>query len=315
MKSASLVAVVASMAALLSGGCARLASSTDLKADGSWSRKVKVARSSNIADANPTDKLEDMVHFDGSGWKTASRKEKSDEVYEATRFFGPGQGGGPDYTLGTKEKPAVACSIKWTPMGDGRYLYEETFTWKGDKEDAAKEKENREKMRPILEKELASMKPSKEQIDKMLDHMIDRLWTELMGPNKPKLFDIVLKPEETVRELRAVFYQQLLDDTRAAKLGASEDERKAAARRLAVGLVENSPFSDKTSPEPPTPGDDTKKKDLGPVQITSSLGFVGHVLETNGEVDPVDNRIYWSIISEAPQRGVVIFRAVVDTKS
>ena len=301
-------------AALVLGGCARLTSTTDLKPDGSWVRRVKIARSSAAAQANPEEKLSDTIVFEGDGWKTDSRSEKSDEVMEGTRSFAPGKTGGADYTLGVKGKPFVACNVKWTTMGDGKFLYEETFTWKAEKTDPAKEKENRDKLKGSVVKSLASMKLSEQQTEQMVDHLMDRLWNELMGPNKPKLFDIILKPEDTLRELRAVFFHQTLDELRAAKLGSNEDERKDAARALAKDIVENSPFADKTNPEPPSEEPDPKKKDLGPVQITSSLGFQGHVLETNGEIDPVDNRVYWSIISEAPQRGVVTFRALIDTK-
>lgn len=301
-------------AALALGGCARLTSGTDLKPDGSWSRHIKVARSAAASQASPEDKLSDMVKFSGDGWKTSSKTDKSDEVYEGTRSFTAGQAGGDDYTLGIKDKVVVLCDVKWTPQGDGKMLYEETFTWKGDAPDPAKEKENREKFRAGISKSLANMKLSPAQTDKMVEHLMDRLWTELMGPNKPKLFDIILKPEDTLRELRTIFFQQTLDELRANKLGATEDERKAAARTLAKDIVENNPFSDKTNPEPPTEPGDEKKKDLGPVQITSSLGFEGNVLETNGDIDPVDGRVYWSMISEACQRGKVTFRALIDTK-
>ncbi|MBX3112070.1 MAG: hypothetical protein KF857_08685 [Fimbriimonadaceae bacterium] len=300
--------------ALALGGCARLTAGTDLHPDGSWSRHVRVARSLAANQASPEDKITDLVKFSGPGWKTETKTEKSDEVYMGTRSFASGEPGGEDFTLGYKDKVAVSCAVKWTPQGDGKMLYEETYTWKGELPDQAKEKENRAKFKASVAKGLAALNLTDAQTDKLVDRLMDRLWAELMGPNKPRLFDLVLRPEETLRELRTAFFQQTLDELRADKLGSSESQRKDAARALAKDVIENSPFADKTEVEPPAGPPDEKEKKAGPMQVTSSLGFNGDVIETNGDVDIVDGRIYWSMISEACQRGKVTFRALIDTK-
>ncbi len=297
-------------------GCARLTGTTDLKPDGTWTRKVKISRSNA---ANQTgqvqDKLDDMVKFAGSGWQTSTRVEKSDEVYEGTRTMAADNKGGDDYVLGTKDKPTLACAIKWTPIGDGKVLYEETYTWKGDPPDQAKDKESRDKMKAGVAKALGDIKTSEQQLDKIVDNLVGRLWKEIMGPNDPKFFDLFVKPEETFRILRIDFYHQVLDDLRAANLGGDEATRQKAARAIAIAVIESGNLAGDQAIEPPGPPDQPEnKKDLGPVMIQSTLGFPGTVQESNGNVDPVDGRVYWSMVSEAPQRGTVIFRALIDTK-
>ncbi len=265
-----LVALIAlGMTALT--GCARSVVSTEVNADGTWKRTVKLYATAASKDAKdaaaPAGTLDDTFALPkGPGWKTTRAMDKSDkkddkkpapdqpampgmpgmnmEVYTATRTGALGETVTRDVALksGVGKDKAVEVTNEVTVhrLAPNRIEYREVVRWVGKEKPALKFSDM-----PIPDKEiLAEMKKelpaelvTPEKAKALMARFLPEMWHALFGPNDPlitEMFSAAFFPDAMKLKLQRRFgamFDRILADTYGNAL--SVERRHAIVRHMA----------------------------------------------------------------------------------
>jgi hypothetical protein len=347
-----LVALIAfAMTALT--GCVRSVVSTEINADGTWKRTVKLyatAPAKDAAkDAGPAaGTLDDTFALPkGPDWKTTRALDKKPddkkpgqeqagmpgmpggdmEVYTATRTCALGETVDHDIAIkggdGKNKAVEVANLVTVHRLAPNRIEYREVVRWIGKEKPALKfsdipipDKEMMAEMKKELPPELVTPEKAKALMQRMMPEM----WRVFFGPNDPLIadvFSIAFFPDAMKIKLQRRFgamFDKVLADTYGNEL--SVKKRHAIVRHMVdnqTDFVQNS-MQKKAAAGPPGlngQGGDAGGGDF--VSMTFSARLPGHIIETNGDADPITGDVYWIFYSPAVQAGEVEMHAVCET--
>lgn len=311
----------ASLLALLCG-CAKIGTTTDIKADGSFVRTVVYRGSAPSTDGftmGPT--LDDVIAPPrGAGWSFVREKDPknpAEQVLTATKSFAPGETLTDDLALkappkkdGPKNAPptfVLGNTVAVTKLPNGTVAYRETIRWRGPRprELAAPD--------PVFLAALSSAVPA---LDKAGQVAVEKrvhqsVWQALFGPGEPLIGLLMTHPELGEFRLKRRLSDSLLaalQDALGNKL--TDSERRTAVQKLVTTLTDD--VKDKTKKQVNAgPGGGSSNDDTL-VALLIKARFPGKVLQTNGELDPATGEVIWGLFSPAAAAGDVVLTAVCE---
>ena len=290
----------------LMAGCSRVAVTTEVKADGSWTRQdVFTQAKSGMTGAQLSDVF--TLPAQGAGW-TAKKAVTDKEVkYTASlKIKGPGQFGR-DILVRRKDKGPVLVSnnVVVREISPGRWQYTETLHWNGDKpaELTNPPAEAIASIKAALPASIATDANAKA----LATGLIRGLWGAMFGPGQSVLLQLMLQPDAAEH----VLMQRLgksIDPTLGETVGSrlTAEERRATVKRLIAAM--SAQAQAKGSPAPSGSSSASKAGTEMP-SMTFTLKPPGAILETNGESDEYANEVWWTLYPEAAALGDVVLKA------
>ncbi len=311
MRNVFAVATVA--AVVLVSGCARVKVTTELKANGSFTRTVEFtgqAKQEGEGGAMQMgSSLEDTFALpSGAGWKSRETKKDSDRVITVTKLFAAAGAAKGDLTI--KEgagKLLMSNDVMVKKAGPSRWEYTETLRYTGTPPDHALKPEALKQIREALPKALATDANAKALAEKAAALAVPVLF----GPGDPLLVIGIMHPELAQR--RAT---QRLGGMMIKALEEQFGDKLSVADRRAVALkLIDSTFSS-TRPSKPDPmaGPPTAGDKSGLIPLMFVLKGPGKLVSSNGEVDELTGEVYWALFPEAAVLKPVVLTAIWETK-
>ncbi len=308
---------------LLLSGCARIATNTEVKADGSFVRTVVYRGSAPSTDGftmGPS--LDDLIAPPRTpGWKVTRETDpksenKSELIVTATRAFAAGETLSDDLALKSPpKKDAPKGTVPTTTLGntlsvrtlpDGKLEYREVIRWRGTKPTKLATPD------PELMTLLAVTLPTLDKAGQatVTLHLQQSLWRALFGPGEPLLGLLITHSD--LGEFKLKKQLSIVVDTELkAALGEklSEAERRTAVQKIVATITDD--VKDKTKKQANAgPGGD--KNDDALVAILIKAKLPGKILQTNGEEDPATGEVVWGLFSQAAAAGDVVLTAVCE---
>jgi hypothetical protein len=301
MRLAPRLLVLAACVALASG-CARVATMSTVKADGSWTRIVKLrVPAADPMQPGPTPKLEDVfVLPTGGPWKVKRATVESEVVYTAERTVAKGETLKNDIVIkGGNKAPMgrlVVNEVTVKEIAPGKLEYREVLRWQGErpKEVLNPDAATLASIKGALPKALATDANARD-LGKILGK---EFWRMLMGPGEPLFTQLLTHPDLAERQMQRrmggvvnTALQQKFGDMLPA------EERLATTRKLVSAIIASSDTTSKakTKAEPnPMGGGDSAM-----VALAFTLKPPGKVVSTNGDWDEVMGEVFWALYSEA----------------
>lgn len=301
----ALKALVPALALLALGGCVRSTSLSEITPEGTVKRSLSVT----INDmSGGEEKAEDYLVLTNPGqWKTSVNNKPGTIEYKASRTMALGAQKAIEYRLtdGKKGKGKAKVEIHVHQVSEGVTEYTETWTWEGEGKGSLAGEVIAD-IKPLLAKHLTPLGASEAQVESAAQAMAREAVRTLMGPGEPLLMTVIGQPEEGIRQFRRRLYLGMADYITRSMPSVSEAKAKESAKAWALDLqtlLEKKQADSKTGEEPPTGGGQL-------VLAQSVVQGLGTVTDTNGIVDEVDGRVYWSMYLEACSNEPVVLRAV-----
>jgi hypothetical protein len=334
-------------------GCARSVVSTEVNADGTWKRTVKLYASAPAKDAMFSGgTLDDTFVLPKGPGITATRAlDKSDkmhgdkkagqeqpampampgadmEVYTATRTCALGETVTHDVAIkggqGKEKAVEVANLVTVQRIAPNRLEYREVVRWVGKTPGAFKSADmgmSDKELMAELKRDLPPELVTPESTKTLLNQMMPELSHLLFGPNDPLIADIfsmMFFPDAAKFKLQKRFgsmFDHILAVTYGDKLPV--ERRHAVVRKLIDNQTDflQDNVQKKTAGGPAGMAAAGGKGDSGDfVSMTYSLHLPGRIVETNGDADPISGDVNWIFYSPAVQAGEVEMRAVCETQ-
>lgn len=297
--------MVACAASLLLGGCVRSSSLSEITSTGAVNRSLTITVSdTGMSGENKTKPEDHLILTNPGAWKVSSSTKDMSTILTASRTMAPGAPKSVEYRLtdGKTGKAKVEVGLKTLPNGDQEYT--ETWTWEGEKETIASEIV--EDVSPILNKHLKPLGADDQKVAQATEFLSDLVIRIMMGPSDPMLMDIITQPEEGLRQFRRRIYLGLAEWIEKEVPNVDEAKAKATAKAWALdlqNLLQEKQTESTSQSNAPGSGGQL-------VTVQSAVKGLGQVVETNGLLDEVDDRIYWNMYLEACSNKPVVFRAV-----
>ncbi|MBB6053126.1 hypothetical protein [Armatimonas rosea] len=303
-------------------GCAKVGTTTDIKADGSFTRTVVYRGSAPSTDGftmGPT--LDDIVAPPRTpGWQVTRAKDPKNDselVLTATKAFAPGETLTDDLALKAPPKKDAPTStpptfvlgntVAVTKLPNGTIAYRETIRWRGPRPSELATPD------PTFLAALSSAVPA---LDKAGQVAVEKrvhqsVWQALFGPGEPLIGLLMTHPELGEFRLKRRLSDSLLaalQDALGNKL--TEAERRAAVQKLVTSLTDD--VKDKTKKQVNAGPSGSGSSDDTLVALLIKARFPGKVLQTNGELDPATGEVIWGLFSQAAAAGDVVLTAVCE---
>lgn len=299
-------AVLILLALALLTGCAKSRITTEIKADGSWTRTSTFTGQTKKEGMQLGSTIEDtFVVPTGDAWKSHDERKGEDHTLTFERTLAAGDSLKGDLSIkGEVEgKLKLVNEVRVNRAGPRRFEYRETLHWSGDPpEMAAVKPENIAQIKAALPKELATDANATALATRVQSLFIPLLF----GPGEPLLAMGLIHPDLAERRARQRIGSVLLtalQDQFGDRLQPAE--RREVARRLIAAT-----FSYK--PPPPEPGARSSNNRY----LLTTLMFIvktpGRVVSSNGEVDELTGEVYWALFPEAASMKDVILTAVCE---
>ncbi len=329
-------------------GCSRSVVSTQINADGTWKRTVKlygpVAGPGNAPSGNSLDNT--FVLISDPRWQISRHKEQStqqgkagedagmgsplgqSEVFTAERMCKSGEQLTGDVAIRSHDSKTksveIANEVTVRPLAPNRLEYREVIRWVSKEKPPLKfsdfgggDEDFIEDMKKALPPALAT--PAKLHL--LEEKLLPEIWRIIFGPNDPflsEMFSMAIFPDAAEHKLQRRFgiaMDRALSETYGNAL--TEDQRHSIARRLTdrqTGLMKES-VDRKTAAGPPMGGTTSdNSKDNNMISMTFSVRLPGKIVETNGHADPIAGEVDWEFFSPAVQTGEVILHAISETR-
>jgi hypothetical protein len=296
-------------ASILLAGCARVATTTAIKADGSFSRKVVYT----VSLANPTSgstkpqKPEDLFKIpSGPGIKVdRTEDEKKGIVITTTREVAVGAPPLQDIALmSSKGKTLATSTVKVTKLPDGKIEYTETLH---SVEPTGGSKFDIPKLRDIVKKALPIEYQKSDLIDRATHEVFLNVCHVLLGPPDPQIFRLITNQDAGIHQFTATAFYANVKSFEAILPGVSDEVAKKIARDLTKAL--NQSVQDQSSQATPPGGDNSEPNAMTPLFF--AISFPGKIVESNGIEDPITGEIYWSLLGASVDTGDIVLRVVV----
>lgn len=290
-------------------GCARVATTTTLHADGSFSRKTvyavsKLSGGLPAQSSGPSkDKPEDFFKIPAGATKS---EDKGNLLVTATREVSSGSAPIQDLSLiGDKGKVTSTSTVTVEKLPDGTLRYTEFL------HGAAPTSKTQQMAVPDLRARIKKALPEEfqktELIDGLTHEIMMNLGHALLGPPEPNLFNVMLSPEAAARRINAIAFSANVKSFKGAMPSISDDQAVTMARSLANIINQDAIGGADAVGEAPKENSDPNA--LTPLFF--SVSFPGKIVETNGIVDPVTGEVYWSLLPPALEFGDVKLTVVV----
>lgn len=292
--------------AVLAGsmGCARMASVSTLDENGGIKREVVVTLTKTMGGDEKLDASKFITFPSPASWTVTPKDNPTDLVVTATRTLAPDPDARVDLVMADGGKGKAQCQVRAVKRADGAIEYTETWTWTGAQEGVVPrllDKEGKE----LFAKALAPMEASEAQLELAAKAMERTVRKAMLGPGSPMLGDLLVNQNAGIRKLRAHLMKGMEEYLASQFPQKPADLRATVSREFAQKLGQE--VTDRTQQTQESgPGQSSGQL----VSIEASVAGLGAVVETNGEVDPVDGRVYWSMFLEACQSEPVVLRAV-----
>lgn len=301
-------AVLTVAAVLLGAGCSRSRITTEIRPDGSYTRKLELAGAPKGQGMQMGTPLEETFALpEGPGWHSSSEDKESERNMTFTRSLSAGATLKGDLTI--KESPdkvMLSNAVVITRPAAKRFEYRETLTWSGtpNKSLAAGFKEDDiADIRAALPKSLATEANARAVAQKAA-----RLAVPMMfGPGEPLLAIGLMHPDLAIKRAGqriGSLVLQALEQQFGDKMTAAE--RREVARRLIQAT-----FNTARPPKPdPAAGPQSGEKSGGMIPLMFILKGPGKLVSSNGEFDDLNGEVYWALYPEAASLGPVVLTAV-----
>lgn len=295
-------------------GCARVAVTTKIEPDGSFTRKIRYAvkkGGDGLSQSGPQT-VEDAFRLPTGSTVTVTKKTEKDElIAEATQSIAAGTGALKDLViLSEKKAPLVESSVTVRKLADGKLEYVEHLHWIGAIPPGT-DMEMPAEIRAIIKKSLPERFVKTEIIDGVRHDLMLAMVHALFGPSQPMFFDLLTNTDSAERRLIGQVAPQLIASMKTRMPDLTDDEALAVARSIAGALKLSDFAKDKANAAQPGGNPDSKKSDSGEMTpMTFVVGFPGKIVESNGITDPLSGEVYWSLYPPSLQLGDVDLRVV-----
>jgi hypothetical protein len=293
-------------AALLAGGCARVESLSQVDASGSLERKVTMRVAQMGMDEDPKTLPSNLITLQGQpAWKVTTSKDGTDSILEASRTLAPGDSESGSFTVTNGSSSKARCQVKAVKRDDGTIEYTETWIWEGKQSPPITGVLN-EAGRESLKKHLTPLGAAEADLAAIEASVGRDLKRAVLGPGEPMLMILLTDPSLGLRKIRA----KMVGYLESAIVKRLPDTDPGARKKAVLAIVTE------TATELDKKRTATADSAQGPESSGMLLSFSlavqgpGQVIETNGEVDPVDGRVYWSMFLDAVEGENLVLRAV-----
>lgn len=298
-----LAAACLAVVAFASAGCARMASVSTLDGEGGVQRSITLAVNKGMG-GEKVDPKKFLTFPAPASWKVDTKETESEVNVTASRTLAPDPESRLDLVMGDAGDGKAECRIRAVKLPNGSIEYTETWTWTGGRKSVVPGPID-EKAKETFTKVLEPLGASPAQVELTAKEMERVVRRTMLGPGSPLLGELLVNQNAGVRKLRAALWRGMVDHLAVAFPSQPEEKRKEAATLFATllskGLEEKQDKAQESGP-----GENSGQL----VAIEAAVAGLGRVVETNGEVDPVDGRVYWSMFLEACQEEPVTLRAV-----
>jgi hypothetical protein len=302
---------------LLLAGCARVSTTTTIRGDGSFSRKVVYTVSKqNPAMGAPSDsagphmdKPDDYFKLPSAGEaKLVRTEDKNNLIVTATRDLAAGSPPLQDVSLWAEKGKVMATStvsVRKLANGDIEYveaLHAVSPDPKGQQFTIAD-------LRARVKKAIPDAYQKTEIIDQVTKGVTLNLVHALLGPPEPNLFNLLLSQDATIRRINGLAYTANMATFKSAMPGLTDEQAKAMARALIDILNQDALDQSNATNQASGPGEKSSGNEMTP--LTFAVGFEGKIVETNGIIDPLTGEVYWSLLPATLDAGDVQLRVVI----
>ena len=293
MHTRAVILVIAASGVLLTG-CGRSRIMTEIKADGSWTRK-DVFTGSVKKEGNMAPDLEDTFALpSGAAWKSHEEKKNDERVLTYERSLAPGASLKGDLSIkGEPGKFILVNQATVTQQGPNRFEYRETLHWSGPPPDMEKTKpESLAQIKAALPKPLATDANARALAAKAQDMIVPLMF----GPGEPLLALGLVHPDLAERRARQRIGSMMLKllETQFGEQITVEQRREIANNLISEGFSMSRP----SAPDPSS----AEKPDKNSGGLTPLMFIVkapGRVVSSNGDVDELSGEVYWAMFPEA----------------
>jgi len=288
-------------------GCARSRITTEVKANGVWTRTDSFSGQEK-KEGQMTPSIDDIFVLPaGSGWKSSTVKTDKDTsmVFERTLHAGDSLKGDLSIKAG-EDKLQLINEATVRRVAPRRFEYTETLSWKGGKgalEDI--KPEQLDQIKAALPKPLAT----DANVRSLAQRMAAMVVPVMFGPGDPLLALGLMHPDLAERRISqrvGTAMMKALEDQFGNQM--TVDQRKEVVRRLIATSFAAS------RPEQPDPSAGPPDKSSG--SALTPLMFIvktpGRVVSSNGEVDDFTGEVYWALFPEAASLKDVTLTAVCE---
>jgi hypothetical protein len=301
-----LLYILLTLATLVVSGCVRARVTTEVKSDGSWTRRVALTGpEKKEGQMAPT--IDDaFVLPSGEIWK--SRQEKKNEeltsIWERTASAGSVIDG--DISIKEDEQGKLKLVNSATVTRSGRRIeYRETLRWRGaPPKNLGIRSEDLNEIKIALPKALATDSNARAVGERTIALAVPLMF----GPGDPLLAIGLMHPD--LAERRAT---QRIGGLLVKALEEQFGEKIPAAERRDVAnqLIQKVFLS--TRPSQPDPASGPPGKSSGGLTpLMFVLKLPGKIVSSNGETDQFTGEIYWALFPEAAALKEVVLTAVCE---
>lgn len=317
---------------VLSIGCARAKTVTTLNPNGTFSRSTTYtmpaaagglgalgslgtpAEGGEKPQEQPATKPEDVfkVPPQSAGVKVTSATVKGDTTVTVSREAPFDTTLDSDIVLWEKKgKPMLSSSVAVKKLADGNIEYTETLHWLGkpSKNGPTTDPDIRLKVKNVIPQALQQT----EAIDKATKAVAVNLVHAMFGPPEPMLANFFMDPDGAMRRVNTRILPMNAQTFRSVMPSLTEAEAVDMSKRLSMSVMldpnDQSPLDRK-----PASGEGESSSDNSLCTLYFEVAFPGTIVETNGLVDVLDGRVYWSLLAAGVELEDVVLRAVVKPK-
>jgi hypothetical protein len=291
--------------AVLASGCARATVTTDIKADGAWTRTLNF-RSDTV------DRLHETFALPfGAPWKVSKEPLDGEVIYIAGRTLRPGETLRQDLVLREADKGKatrqLVNEVSVREVVPGKLEYREVLHWQGKRLPglASLDRKLLGTIKAALPAALANDADSRD----VAQTGLRAFWRIMLGPDDPLLAQASGHPDLAERRIRQRL-AMAVDQALQAKFGdrTTLDERRVTQRKLVAAIMDALPIQrrakNKTKPL------ELKESDTVPLAFVVRLP--GKPEATNGELDEETGEVFWGLYSGAAAVEDVVMTASCD---
>jgi uncharacterized protein YndB with AHSA1/START domain len=283
-----------------------MSSLSEVSTQGAVARKVTV-RMTEMGMTQEKAEPAKMITFTTPGlWKIETRKEKEEQVLEATRSLPSAGENGSDFQLSDGGTGKARCEVKVVKRDDGLLEYTETWTWLGPKGTALSEQLNKDSSKVFAAK-LSAAGFTEAETKQTIERLGKKIFRVVMGPSEPLLPTLIMDTGLAMRKLRIQMAGEMDAVIGEIKPDLPATEKRALTVSILADLTKELENSRSAGPSESAPGESNSGQ---LVSLELAVAGPGQVVETNGIADPIDGRVYWNMYLEACEHEPVVLRAV-----
>lgn len=285
--------------ALVLAGCVNVRSQTSVQADGIATRQltVQVMKEQFEEPENAFPAKNRLVFGSDDTWKPEIKEEKDKFIITAASKLAVDGMSARSFEIHDKTGPYLRCESRITKTSETELLYTETYTWLGkvDNDDA-----KMADLRKVIAAALGTEDSNKDVAEIALA-IKRQIFRRMFGPGDPMFADIITDAGAAERRLKIDVFHTVDRECQQRFPNVAEPERLRIARTVAQKIA--SLIVQENTPNPEQDPSQSGDPDLTVINI--SIAGPGKVVETDGEWDPVNNEVHWSMYANAAEIGPV----------